>query len=352
MEEERKQRIYTEEVTAARIRREHQRAGGGHVADNPTLTTSGSATSLRDERNSESGKYSRPWHDQHGPRRQASEPAVLQHPSTPSSSPLTSSPGSSRPPSIAGHQSGSIGRNSSRPPSVHSASEDSRQPNSTSAGKRSSVASLSGKIPNFDRSSIWSANNSSLMPPVPPVPMYALDMPLLPPTPPFMLQQYPRPKSQDSRNSSPGGSSHSASPSRQRQPSNGSSERVNAQNQQQQYTRSPSSSRRGSNSSHHRPEMTQQRRGSDDSRRASLPPPKDSQHDRGGSQHHGSMRSHSSSSLAPGRPPLPPSSFLPHPPGPWTAPPLATSQQQVNPAAVGYGAWTPQPPSRRQTTIS
>ncbi|KAJ7068358.1 hypothetical protein C8F01DRAFT_1117877 [Mycena amicta] len=332
MEEERKQRIYAEEVAAARARREHQRAGGSYGVNNSMLASSSTA-SLRDERNrSDSGKYSRPLHDQ---RRQASEPAVVQQGSTPSSSPHTSSPASSRPPSI--HQTG---RNSSRPPSVHS--EDSRQPTGANAAKRSSMASLSGKNPVSDRSSmysLWSASNPVLMPPVPPMPMYTLDMPLLPPTPPFMLHQYPRPRSQESRDSSPGRSSPSGSPSRQRLPSNSSSDRVNLRPPRQ----SSSSSRRGSNSSTHRPEMTHQRRSSDDSRHASLPAPKEA---------YGSLRSPSSSSLARGRAAQPPSSFLPPAAAPWTAPPLMTSysQQQLIPAAGAQ--WTMPPSKRRQTTIS
>ncbi|KAJ6539433.1 hypothetical protein B0H19DRAFT_1269745 [Mycena capillaripes] len=348
MEEERKQRIYAEEVAAARLRREHQRAGGGYgssASNADLLVSSSSTTSLREERNKhdESGRYSRALHDQHGQRRQASEPAVPQHSSTPSSSPHTSSPGSSRPPSIGGHQAGTLPK-SSRPPSVHtSSSEDARQqPNSTSTGKRSSMASLPGKSSGFDWSSTyptWSASNPSLqIPPMPPVPMYAMDMPLLPPTPPFMLHQYPRPRSQNSN----GGSSPSGSPSRSRLPSNASSERVNVPQQQH---RQSSSSRRGSSSSSSRPDVSHQRRSSDDARRASLPPPKPS-----------SMRSQSSTPLSRGRPPIPSSYQAPPLPSPWTAPPLTTSysQQQLSPAAIihGYGQRPPPKSNRRQTTIS
>ncbi|KAJ7781147.1 hypothetical protein B0H16DRAFT_1877924 [Mycena metata] len=344
MEEERKQRIYAEEVAAARLRREHQRAGGSYGAgasNTGLLAASSSAASLRDERN----KHTRPLHDQGGPRRQASEPAVPQHGNSPSSSPHTSSPGSSRPPSVAGHHTGSMGRNSSRPPSIHTSSEDGRQPSNSNSANRSSMASLPGRSA-FDRSStysMWSASNPTLMPPVPAMPMYAMDMPLLPPTPPFMLQQYPRPRSQNSQNASPGRSSPSASPSRQRLPSNNSSERVNVQQSGQS-----SSSRRGSNSSSHRPDMTHQRRSSDDARRASLPPPKPS-------QTYGSMRSQSSTTLSRGRPPIPLAS-QPHPPSPWTAPPLTTSysQQQLSAPAIisGYSMRPPPPSTRRQTTIS
>ncbi|KAJ6628705.1 hypothetical protein B0H10DRAFT_94128 [Mycena sp. CBHHK59/15] len=372
MEEERKQRIYAEEVAAARLRREAQRAGGGYGSNASLLGPSSSTTSLRDERNKhEPGMYSRSFHDQQGPRRQASEPTVPQLSNTPSSSPHTSSPGSSRPPSVAGPQAGSLGRNSSRPASVHtlSSSEDTRPRDNSSVGKRASTVSLT-KHSTFDRSSTYQMRSSSnptlLMPPVPPVPMYAMDMPLLPPTPPFMLHQYPRPKSQNS--SSPGRSSPSASPSRQRQPSNGSSDRVNVQ-QQQSYRQSSASPRRqdsrsNPSSSPHRPDMRQtpsgmhhERRSSDDARHASHPASKVSQqqHDRGRSQPQGSVRSHSSTTISRGRPPVPSTSHL-HPVTPWTAPPLTTSysQEQLSPAAIinGYGARPPPQPSRRQTTIT
>ncbi|KAJ7904603.1 hypothetical protein B0H14DRAFT_2663619 [Mycena olivaceomarginata] len=336
MEEERKRRIYAEEVVATRVRREQQRAGGGYGAGETSLAASSSTTSLRDERNKQDNRrYSRPLHDQQGPWRQASEPAVPQHANTPSSSPHTSSPGSSRPPSIAGHQAGSLRGNSSRPPSVHNtSSEDVRQ--STRSGKRSSMASLPGKMPNnqFDWSSYATSCEQS-------------------DARAFMLHQYPRPRSQNSQNSqSPGPSSPSASSSRQRLPSNGSSERVNVQHQH--HSSSPSS-RRGSNASSSppiRPIVSHQRRSSDDARRTSMPPPKDPQHERGRSQP-SSLRSPSSSSLPRGRPPMP-SSY--QQPSPWSAPPLATSysQQQLSPAAIinGYGQRAPPKANRRQTTIS
>ncbi|KAJ7276486.1 hypothetical protein B0H12DRAFT_1085663 [Mycena haematopus] len=361
MEEERKRRVYAEEVAATRLRREHQRAGGGYGASETNLLAPSSSTaSLRDERNKQdTGNYSRPLHDPLGPRRHASEPA--QQLATPSSSPHTSSPGSSRPPSVAGHQAGSLRGNSSRPPSVHtSSSEDARQQHTNgNATKRSSMASLPAKMPSnqfdpYSTSFAFASNPTLMVPPVPPVPMvpmYAMDMPLLPPTPPFMLQQYPRPKSQNS--ASPGRSS--SSESRHRLPSSGSSERVNVV--QHQQPRSSSSSRRPSNASASslvRPAASHQRRSSDDARRASLPPPKDSQQARGRSQP-SSMRSQSSSSLVRGRPPMP-SSYQQPVPSPWSAPPLATSysQQQLSPAAImnGYGQRVPPKASRRQTTIS
>ncbi|KAJ7638902.1 hypothetical protein FB45DRAFT_904218 [Roridomyces roridus] len=348
MEEERKARIYAEEVAASRVRREQQRAGhgvnsAGVLAD--VLPPSSSNASLREERNKpESGKLSRPLHDQ---RRQASDPAVHHANNTPSGSPHTSSPGSSRPPSIAG-------RNSSRPPSVYtSSSEDARQP-SSSAGKHHSISAFPSKGGNFERSStygMWSASNPTLMiPPVPPVPMFAMDMPLLPPTPPFMMHQYPRPRSQNSHNSSPGRSSPSASPSRQRYPSNSSSERVNIP-----HRADDPSSRRGSSSSSHRPDVMQHhRRGSDDARRASIPVPPSSysnasERGRAPQHHSASMRSQSSSNLgARGRPPIPQTQL--QEPSPWTAPPSTTGYSQLN-RTSGHEQ-RPSKPGRRQTTIS
>nr|GAT59923.1 predicted protein [Mycena chlorophos] len=329
MEEERKKRIYAEEVASTRARREHQRAGGGYGVGTSMLGSS-SSTSLRDERRrTETNTYSRPVHDQ---RRQASEPAQA---STPSSSPHTSSPSSSRPPSV--HQTG---RNSSRPPSVHSSSEEFRPP----AVKRGSMASLPGKPTASERSSIyslWSSSNPALMPPVPQMPMYSLDMPLLPPTAPFMGSRsrgHPGQRSQGSRDSSPGHSP--SSPSRHRLPSsNSSSDRIHLQHHPQP------SSRRGSNVSGQRPEMGHQRRSSDDARRATLPPPTDT---------YGSLRSTSSSSLSRGRAPRPPSSFQPPPPPvmPWTAPPLITSYSQQQLVIASGPQWTIPPTKRRQTTIS
>ncbi|CAK5275526.1 unnamed protein product [Mycena citricolor] len=323
MEEERKLRIYAEEVAATRLRREQQRAGFPGGASKPTssnlLAASNSSSSLRSERKRQDpSPVSRPAYDTS--RRQASEPTGALHPHTPSASPHTSSPSSSRPASIA-----SRGRGSSRPPSVHTNSSDDQRPSNP---RRGSVTSLSVKnVSAFDRSS-WSANNPSLMMmPSMPNPMYTMDMPLLPPTPPFMLHQYPAPRS---HNSSPARSS-SSSQSRQRLPSNSSSQ---------------------SRQSLHRPPPAQagpshQRRSSDDARRMSTPPTRDSQ------LYGGSLRSHSSTSLARGRSSLPLQELhqQSHPPSPWpgTAPPMATSysQQQLTPAGRPVHRST-----RRQTTIS
>lgn len=232
--------MYAEEVAAARLRRESQRIGGVPGAIGGMLSASASTTSLKEhERNKQdTRRLSRPVYDQHS-RRQASEPGGS--PSTPSGSPR-GSPGTSRPPSIAGPSgAGHGGRGTSRPASVYSthtqSSEDVRA--NAKASKRMSVSSSTSLRPHSDRPSFHpsrSSSNMSLVPPVPPVPQFAMDMPLLPPTAPFMMNQYPRPRSRNSV--SPGPSSPSSSPSRPRVPSNHSSEHVNSQHVQQTYPQS------------------------------------------------------------------------------------------------------------------
>ena len=375
MEDERKQRLYAEEVAAARLRRESQRAGGvpgsSGVNGGGLVGPSSSSMSLREpERNRarESIRYSRPVYDSAQiPRRLASEPAV---PTTTSLNSLAiPSPGNSRPPSIAGQSpatSGS-GRSSSlvhsRPPSVYSShtmssSEEARPRESNSGiGKHNSIASLSSGRPSSDNRAstypTWSASSQNLLtPPVPPAPPFVMDMPLLPPTPPFMLQQYPRQRSHHS--SSPSPSNSSSSPSPRRLPSNNhSSEQVNVQQQHRQSsprhsgTSSPSSSPR-------RPEVrpTHRRRFSGDSRHSqqsqapSLQPPP---HDR--SRPHPLTTSRSQpNSLSRGRPPVPATMYL-QTPSPWTALP---SQQQYGmmPTHSNMNVAEKPPGRRRQTVIS
>ncbi|KAF8897619.1 hypothetical protein BD779DRAFT_1667567 [Infundibulicybe gibba] len=362
IEEERKQRLYAEEVAAARLRRESQRAGavpsnGSHSGGIALLPPSSSTTSLRDlERNkardsSSSNRYPRPVYDSpHIPRREASEPSMPTHAAAATSnsnSPHSSSPASSRPPSIAGQPpipSGS-GRNSSqvhsRPPSVYSSSsEDIR-----SAGKRNSMASQSYS----SHRNIYSQERSLAYPfmwtgagqvpgPLPPAmpPFVMMDMPLLPPTPPFMLHQYPRQRS-------PSGQRH-------KQPSNGSTERLP---QQQQGT--PPSAHRplyhstasapSTSSSHHRQSVHQRGPSGDSSRRASAP--QTWAHDKGKPQ---GAPSSTNSHGVPMRGRASTTGIVAAPPNPWTALPtqhgkpptsMPANSQMVSPASRG--------PSRRQT---
>ncbi|KAG6911180.1 hypothetical protein DXG01_003047 [Tephrocybe rancida] len=258
MDEERRQRKYAEEVVAARLRRETQRAGGvpalkssesnGFLAPNGGGAGyfSASASSSASERNKPptASRHSRPVYDDGGapvylPRREASEPNLPARTTTsPSSFPITSSPrgslnshspGSSRPPSVIKDTPPSA--ESTHSPSVYSSqeapssSEDVKAAvaaaakrtkrnsfaTSMSASHNNSSTSLSG-----DRATsypVWTGSNHSLNSMIPPVPMMPMqmqmmpmppfvmmDMPLLPPTPPFMMQQYPR------QNGSPGSS--------------------------------------------------------------------------------------------------------------------------------------------------
>lgn len=333
MEEEKRLKLYQAEVTAARERREAQRMGGSLRG---TLSSSSSTSLNHPERpQPDTRRYSRPAYDAN--RRYASEPGVA---STSSSSPHSSSPSSSRPSSIVGHQhpptngAASLTSTSQRPASLHSnhsfSSSEDFAPRDPSK-KRSSMASLStGRQTIGDLTSPYAMQSSSStslhsysIPPVPPVPIFPLDMPLLPPTAPFMLHQYPRPKS-NSRTSSSPASSHS-----RHTPSNHSSERVNLQN---------SSPQRLPSSSPHRSQH--QRRTSDDSRR-------NVHDDRGRSSQ--SVRSQPNS-ISRGTRSNAPSSYPQTTPSPWTAPP--TQAQYLQFALSSSPNDVRVMPPRRQTTFS
>jgi len=156
--------------------------------------------------------------------------------------------------------------------------------------------------------------------PIPPVPAFPLDMPLLPPTAPFMLHQYPRPKTNS--NSNP-----SSSPSR-RTPSNHSSERVNVPKHE-----ASTSPRQLSPSSPHRPQH--QRRASGDNTRR----------DRQRSSH-----SSHPASISRGRQPQDLSSYSQTIVSPWTAPPSQYGQYGMSPSNNSNNLTVRMPP-RRQTTM-
>ncbi|KAG5342537.1 hypothetical protein C0989_000665 [Termitomyces sp. Mn162] len=254
MEEERRQRKYAEEVAAARLRREAQRAGGvpalkaseGSAFLGPSTNASyfpASASSSTSERNNPSTArtHFRSAYDDGGasylPRREASEPNLPTRFSTnlAASLPITPSPRgsfmshspSSSPPSVNIERPPSPESSSplpgTRPPSNHSSqellssSEDVKAAVAAAASRakrHSSAVSISTSRNNSntsllsDRASypVWTGSNHSLNNMVSPVPMIpsmqmqmmpmpafaVMDMPLLPPTPPFMMQQYPR----------------------------------------------------------------------------------------------------------------------------------------------------------------
>ncbi|KAJ4478199.1 hypothetical protein J3R30DRAFT_2875038 [Lentinula aciculospora] len=284
IEEERKRKQYTVDVAAARQRAESSRIG---------MRSSSSASLREPERNiSASQRLSRGSEGLPSPRRQASELFPRDH-----------SPANSRPPSIASG-AGYFPINS-RPSSIHS-SEDVRslRPQSTAL-----------YIPPI--------------PPVPPIPQYyspqstfPLDMPLLPPTAPFMVNQFSRRQSQSPQSSS-----------RQRVPSNSSTESVNRYSV---HGRQGSSPRDSSNSSSSSPHRTHQRRTSDDSTRRT-------------STYSTLPHSLSSSHLPRGRP-TNPAHIQQTLPSPWTAPP--TLHGGPPSAYSGINTVTRHTPSRRQTTFS
>jgi hypothetical protein len=242
MEEERRQRQYAEEVAAARIRREASRSG--FYIPPPSEETRSQPREAKPSRST--------LDIPRIPRRQASEPAVA---TGGSGSPYSASPVSSNPPSANGGSPSASGFFSSRPPSINSAnttlsSAEDLQQHRKNVNKRSSSSSEHPSRQMGDRTSqpyypAWSTGY--LMPPVPYMPSYHMNMPLLPPTPPFMMGQNRRSHSPNSHSNS-----HSSSPRQKPSglPSNSSTERL-------------SSSQR-SHTSSTRPELQHHRRGSSD----------------------------------------------------------------------------------------
>ncbi|PPR07036.1 hypothetical protein CVT26_005237 [Gymnopilus dilepis] len=245
---EKEKALYAETIAATRLRRETARTGGivsSNTSSSLLLPSSSSSTSLKDaERNrstTDSRRFSRIPHDAPPsisiPRREHSDPAM--YPSLPSSYNhqqylSDSSPGSSRPPSI-GYSPVSL--NSpvpgphSRPPSTYShqtsSSEDVRFQGGSKRNSAAAVAANARGAPMIVSYPTWSGSNPNIsyIPPIPPLPDYIHDMPLLPPTAPFMKSPYKARSSSSSRNESPArGSTSSGS---RRGSFNSSSERVN-----------------------------------------------------------------------------------------------------------------------------
>ncbi|KAF8351377.1 hypothetical protein F5887DRAFT_1069095 [Amanita rubescens] len=189
-EDERKQRIYLEQVAAARLTRISRHRQSLYV----TWIT------LPNFVNQGTGQVLCTTCRVHG--RASSSPG----------SPPHSSSGSSRAPSDTGQPTG--GRTYPLRPS--SQSEDGL---SGSRGKRDSAVAQGYLRPPTARNPtypMWPNNflavpSMHVMPPyrLPMDPSFSMDMPLLPPVPPFMMQQYPR---RSSRQSSPGRSNSSSSP--------------------------------------------------------------------------------------------------------------------------------------------
>ncbi|KJA30194.1 hypothetical protein HYPSUDRAFT_196448 [Hypholoma sublateritium FD-334 SS-4] len=357
LEKERKDKEkahYAEQILATRARREQSRAGGGtpsSTASSSLLVPSSSSLSLRDaERNnpppSESRRYSRVNHDAPPsisiPRREASDQVISNKRLSDSSS-----PDSSRPPSLA-YSPGSPAQGHSRPPSTYSAhtssSEDVRH---QSGSKRNSLAPSATSAP-YARPPIianytsWSGSNPNLqyIPAVPPFPDFITDMPLLPPAAPFMKHARPRSTSSSRKDSSPGPSTSSS----RRGSMNSSTERVNLAPKgtgSASSSRNPSSSPRPPQQRHASTpaKPTHERRMSSDSR-ATTQTQRQSSHYHQPSPRPVPVTSRSHPVLNRGRseqPAWPQAQFMQVPMNPWmTGMPMAVPMPVSAPAGMPY----------------
>ncbi|KAI0307156.1 hypothetical protein B0F90DRAFT_1813953 [Multifurca ochricompacta] len=199
MEDAKRQKQYTEEIAAARVRRES------------LYVLPSSQAREQDRRTREA--YSRLAYD---PRRQ-NEHTYQAHPLRS----RNGSSSSSRQGSLPRSESG--GPHASRPASTHSvsSSEDVRTRISRNSRRGSLISESSqrsvtspvfayGRPPVPPLPQVPPIPVFSPMQPIPVLPHFAMDYPLLPPSAPFMLQQYHRPRSQDSTPSRGTGNSHSS----------------------------------------------------------------------------------------------------------------------------------------------
>lgn len=255
-EDERRQRLYLEQVAATRRRRELNRAGLS-TGNSP----SSSAGSLRDVDHAIKSRESR-----HGSSSQYDIPDSRTSPG----SPPHSSSGSSRAPSDTGQPE------RFRPSSTHSDGGFSG-----TRSRRDSALAQSNFRPQAARNPTYPMwPNNYLAPPLPSVPSMpvmhpymfpmdpslSMDMPLLPPVPPFMMQQYSR---RSSRQSSAGHSNSSSSRVGTSISINSSSERVD---QRIRSSGSPSSSSRSSGLFTAPSSARHSSVPNGESRRASMPP--------------------------------------------------------------------------------
>jgi len=218
----------------------------------------------------------------------------------------------------------------SRPTSVYSthtqsSSEDVRSRDS----RHNSLASVGSHMPDHYAYPVWATNNPNSIPPVPMIPAFVMEMPLLPPTAPFMLQKSPRQRS-------PGPPS---SPSKSRVRTNSSSEHLRIPRDpsapiRPQYHSNPSSA----SSSPHRQESqySHHRRRSGDARRSSVP-----QQNASWSQPISISRGRSGQSASS------------QPPSPWTGLPSQSGQIPVGMPTYGLtpGSQSRSSSTRRRTAL-
>jgi hypothetical protein len=306
---ERERRLFAEELAATRMRREFQRAGGLSSQSNSSsslFVPSPSSTSIKDsERNRlrDSGSYSSKSTYGAHPRGEASDPGFITISTSRNHNMYDSSSGSSQP----GHSPASLSghRPQSRPPSTYSAHTQSSSDEARHSGgsRRNSVAAVAPGSSSRAYQT-WSGSSQSLhrVPPVPQVPDYVNDMPLLPPAAPFMKHGYSRqpvsPAPSDSSKSRRGTSNSSTQRASQLPRRQSAS---SAQSDHQPFASTPSSPRRSSQSKHGE----------------SRPPDTSSGHNTSG-------RPQPTPSLS--YPQLPHGHQYIQPPNPWTALPSRTGQ--------------------------
>src|SRR6266702_252672 len=207
LEEAKRQKQYTEEIAAARVRRE------SHYAL--------PSTQAREQDRRAREAYSRPVYD---PRKQAEYSSQ-----THSLRSRNDSSSSSRQGSLP--RSESAGPHTSRPTSTHSisSSEDVRARASRNSRRGSMISESSQRsAPSSFFVYVWPpVPPISQIPPIPifpsmqimpVVPQFTMDTPLLPPTAPFMRQQYGRSRSRDSSPSRGTGPSPGERPQRSSDP--------------------------------------------------------------------------------------------------------------------------------------
>ncbi|KAF8165265.1 hypothetical protein B0H34DRAFT_231065 [Crassisporium funariophilum] len=334
--------LYAETVLAARLRRETVRAGGTNDSTNLLVPSPSSRVSERNMPSIESRRYSsRLPHEATPsvsiPRRGASDSHLS--PSSHSHHHYTytpdSSPGSSQPPSLSHSPVSYSGLGiHSRPQSTYSArstsSEDVRQQGGSRRNSLTPAAAAAAgggsspyhRPPMVASHPTWSGSNTSLhrqVPPMPLLPDYVHDMPLLPPTAPFMkYASYDR----RSRNSS--SSPASTSSGSRRGSFNSSNERVDQVPSQNPRTSSAAKAPSNHATSSRGKRPTHERRSSGDSKDTSRSRTTQSQQQ----QRPAPTTSRSQPNLTRGRPPLP-ATMSPQylqAPSPWSALPTHNGQ--------------------------
>lgn len=309
-EEANRQRLYLEEVNAARLRRELNRVGVSPSGSMNSLAPSSSTRHLR-----ERDRASRPREARYSRSNSGHDVLSLSRGESSSiGTPAHSSSGSSKAPSVTGQPTSTSNDRSGavRPAFMHHSSEEISQSRRNSTIGQGSLRPSASRLSTYP---MWP--NGVFVPPVSLVPPYmmpidpslSMDMPLLPPVPPFM-QQYHRRSSRGSSNSS---SSRAATSS------NSSVERLDQF--RLGHSLPPSSSSSRSSGIALVPPTHRHSTSYAELRRASIPPPT--------GESETLSASHSQPSAMTKRRPHAASKQQPQPPNPWTALPTKTGALPV-----------------------